>query len=149
MKALAILALGFLLLSASAFAENTPQLKAEIRTFHLGPSNKAGVLVSLNTKITNVGKAEQSLLIWSCSYPEHWKSDNPAVEVKQVDCDKNALIPVTLKAGEVYERELSVEVKHDGATFRLGFEPGVNSGDSRLRQSVIWSNDIAVAIFRD
>lgn len=61
---------------------------------------KSGQEFSVNTKVKNVGGADQQLEIWSCTYPEHWTADNPSVHVEGVECEKNGLVDVKLRPGE-------------------------------------------------
>lgn len=106
---------------------------------------------SLSTTIRNVSKNEQSLQIWSCSYPDQWSADNPAVHITGASCDKNDIIRIRVKPGEAHERTLSIRVSIDAehsaqktVTFRLAFEP-VTSEKTGIA-SRIWSNVITLNV---
>jgi hypothetical protein len=103
------------------------------------------------TAIRNTGKEEQSLKIWSCSYPTQWVADNPSVKVNLVSCKKNDLLDVKLDPGKTCEREVSVRVQLDAGngkpepvTFRLGFKTEAHViGQPDLP---IWSNPVTVTV---
>src|SRR5258708_18255991 len=148
MSLLTVFVLGFLLLLPPvASARDDSQLKIEITP--LQDSLKNTQALPVNTKIRNIGHSDRRLQVWSCSYPEMWRSDNPAVTVEQVSCKKNDLHNVTLKPGEAYARELSVrvsvtalELAPEFVTFRLGFAPSF-----LLKEPpVIWSNAVTVSV---
>jgi hypothetical protein len=148
MRLLTVFFLGFLLLlPAVAAAQDNSHLKIEITPLHAAVKNTD--TLSINTKISNIGPDDRRLQVWSCSYPEMWRSDSPAVTVEQVSCKKNGLQNVTLKPGEAYARELSVrvsvkalELAPESVTFRLGFAP------SFLLKGppVIWSKAVTVGL---
>ena len=112
---------------------------------------KSGQEFSVNTKVKNVGREDQSLQIWSCSYPEHWTADNPSVHVEGVECEKNGLMDVRLKPGEAYEKALSLRVwvasrlSEESVTFRLGFAPWIRA-TKRADRPNIWSNAVTVNV---
>ncbi|MEZ0224096.1 MAG: hypothetical protein ACAH83_06055 [Alphaproteobacteria bacterium] len=140
-----ILAILALLSCAPARAQEETSLKIEIAA--LPPSVKNTEAVEVGTKIRNVGKDSRRLQVWSCSYPDHWQTDNAAAEVVQVPCDKNALIWIDVKPGEAYERQLTVrvsvvaeEVQQESVTFRLGFKPSAET------PAVLWSNAVTVKV---
>jgi hypothetical protein len=103
------------------------------------------------TTIRNVGTTDQSLWIWSCSYPKHWVSDNASVRIKDVGCKKNFLSHVSLKPGEKYERVLSTHIhitddkEHQKSLrFRLGFKPVTSKITDVV--PIIWSNVASIQI---
>jgi len=106
--------------------------------------------LSVATAIRNISMKDQSLQIWSCSYPKHWISDNASVQVKNVGCKKNFLSHITLKPGEAYERILSTHIKiaderdQKSVTFRLGFKPATATTDGKV--PTIWSNAATIKI---
>jgi hypothetical protein len=138
----------FLTVSGISRCEDLP-LNVEIK-----PASaivKSGQEFSVTTKVKNVGKGDQRLEIWSCSYPEHWTADSPSVLVEGVECEKNALVSVRLKPGEAYEKALSLRVwvaaalSEESVTFRLGFAPWIR-GAKRADRTNIWSNDVTVNV---
>lgn len=107
----------------------------------------------VSTTIRNVGTKEQSLQIWSCSYPEQWIVDNPIVHITAVSCNKNDVVHVRLKPGEAYERALSIRIERSAehqdqksVTFRLGFKPDISEKTGLL--SPIWSNAITLRVIK-
>jgi hypothetical protein len=105
----------------------------------------------VSTAIRNVSEDEQSLPIWSCSFPDQWTADNPVVRIQGAQCMKNDVIRFELKPGQAYERELSIHVGlaagyHTPAvvTFRLQFEPA--SYQNMTFVSPVWSNALTVNV---
>jgi len=133
-------------LATIAYSQGSP-LTVEIQPAQSTVKNDQDFLVA--TTIRNVGRDEQSLQIWSCSYPTQWKADKPSVHLRQVPCKKNSLEHVILKPGEAYERTLSIRVgaankdEQESIAFRLGFEP---AGDAASSVSLIWSNSVTVNV---
>ena len=112
---------------------------------------KSGEEFSVTTRVKNAGRADQQLEIRSCSYPEHWIADNPSVHVEGVECEKNGLVNVKLKPGEVYEKALTLrvwvapELSEESVTFRIGFAPWIRA-TKRADRANIWSNSITVNV---
>ncbi len=103
--------------------------------------------VTVDTTIRNVSSDEQSLQVWSCSYPEQWITDNPLVHIAPVSCNKNYVVRVRLKPGKVYERTLSIYIgatREKSTTFRLGFRPVTSQKTGAT--PLIWSNPLKVNI---
>jgi len=129
-------------------AQDLP-LRVEIRLAQAQSTVKHKAPFSLSTIIRNVGTQAQSLQIWSCSYPQQWIADNPAVHIMGVSCKKNDLIRTTLKPQEAYERPLHVGIAaehpaHGSLAFRLAFEPVTS--ESSGTASPIWSNALTVVV---
>lgn len=105
----------------------------------------------VSTSVRNVGAKDQSLQIWSCSYPEQWIVDNPIVHIPAVSCQKNDVVHVRLKPGEAYKRALSIHIERSAehqvqksVTFRLGFKPDIS--EKTGLPSPIWSNAITLSV---
>lgn len=133
-----------------ASAVSVPTLKVAIQSGQKSIKNRATFPVT--TKIQNVGREIQMLHIWSCSYDAHWITDSPFAHVLPIPCEKNALIEVRLKPGEVYKQDLNIRVSvfaeellTESLSFRLGFTDGDEGGNNGLPQPV-WSNAITVKI---
>lgn len=136
----------FLFIGMAAYGEDCP-MRVGIRVTQSTVNNNGEFLVS--TTIRNVSRDEQSLEVWSCSYPQQWTANNPAVHITSVACKKNDVIRVRLKPGEAYERTLSIHIgvaaehrAQNSVAFRLGFEPVTSEGTG----SHIWSNVITVNV---
>jgi hypothetical protein len=100
------------------------------------------------TTIKNEGSAEQTIGVWSCSYPRQWESDNAQIQVPDVPCKKNDVFEVRLGSGQSYTRNLMVRIRpaqskdiSSAVTFRLGFKPFIARRSSPIP---IWSNPITV-----
>jgi hypothetical protein len=137
-----------LFVGIAAYGEDLP-VTVEIRVAQSTVKKNQEFLVS--TTVRNVGKDEESLQIWSCSYPEQWTTDNLAVHIIGAACRKNDVIQVKLKPGESYERALSiyidVAVEHRASkpvTFRLGLERATSKKTGIA--SPLWSNAVTVNV---
>jgi hypothetical protein len=133
---------------SAAYGQDLPT-RVEISVVRSTVKNNEEFPVS--TTIRNVGRDEQSLQIWSCSYPEQWTADNPDVHIIGAACRKNDVILVGLKPGDAYERTLSIHIgiaaenrTQKSVTFRLGFESATSKKTDIA--SPIWSNAITVNV---
>lgn len=124
--------------------------RVEIKTARSTVANNEEFSVS--TTIRNVSRGEQSFGIWSCSYPEQWTADNLAVHITPASCKKNDVIRVTLRPGEVYERDLSIRIgivgknrPQQAVIFRLGFKSAPPDEKTAL-VFPIWSNAMTVNV---
>lgn len=130
----------------AAYGQDLP-IRVEINVAQLTVKNNQEFPVS--TTIRNVGRAELSLQIGSCSYPRQWIADNPAIRVASGYCMKDSITRVTLRSGEAYQRVFSMYVgvaaeqrNQKSVTFRLGFEPA----DRGKGTSPIWSNPLTLNV---
>jgi hypothetical protein len=137
-----------LLTEVAAYGQHLP-MTVEIGVAQSSVKNNEEFPVS--TTVRNVGRDAQSLQIWSCSYPEQWTRDNPAVHIPGAACKKNDVIRVRLKPGEAYEETLSIGIgvtaehrSQKSITFRLGFVPA--NPEKTGAASPIWSNAITVKV---
>ena len=102
--------------------------------------------ISLTTVIRNVSKQDERFQVWSCSYPKQWMSDKPTlIRIPDVPCKKNDISLISLKPGETYRRELSIQIVRKPGddtspplTFRLRFES--IPGASEQPTIHVWSN---------
>ena len=131
-----------------AYGQDSP-LKVEIKLAHAAVNNFEPFSVA--TSIRNTGKEEQTLDIWSCSYPTQWAADTPSVRVNLVSCKKNDLLHITLKPGEACERPLLIRVELPGGnsspeplTFRLGFTAAAFA--TGQQNAPIWSDPAIVTV---
>jgi hypothetical protein len=136
--------LAVLLMVCHAANAQQPPIKVEIKLEQATVKN--GQCVSVGTTIKNASTDDQHLRIWSCSYPQQWTTDNPAVALKQVPCKENALDDVHLRPGEVYDRNLAVSVfvaAREGLERQITFRLGFSSWDEATVPP-IWSNAVTV-----
>jgi hypothetical protein len=113
---------------------------------------KNNEIFSVDTVIRNAGSVEQSVTVWTCSYPSQWKADNPAVHVNDVACMQNVPSPVKLKAGGTYRRSVSIHVQlADDKTagkqviFRLAY---TEHAYFLTNKPLLWSNPVTVTVMR-
>ena len=134
---------------SSACSAEEPRLRIEVKADQTSVVN--GESVKVTAKITNNGQQDQNLQVWSCSYSDNWKTDNPYVYLDIEPCNKNGIINVVLKSHQVYEKELSLnitvpaqELTLDEVTFILGFRQAVLEGGKT--EPLAWSNPITLKI---
>ena len=132
----------------AAYGKDLP-MTVEIKVAQATVKNNEDFPVS--TTIRNVDKDDQSLRIWSCSYPQQWTADNPAVHITNASCKKNDVILIRLKPGETYERMLSIQIvvaadlrAQKSLVFRLRFEPVTSQKTGDF--SPVWSNSVTVSV---
>lgn len=130
-----------------------PSFQAEIKL----PQNqvKDGKDFILATAIRNVGKTDQSIDVYPCTYQKQWISDNPLVHPEEVVCRQNSLIVFKLKPGEAYQRSIFVyvdlrrsEAKPTNVTFRLeyGTKTGLGAWKPWPTIPPIWSNAVTAVV---
>jgi hypothetical protein len=132
----------------AAYGQDSP-FKVEIKLAQPKVNNYESFSVA--TAIRNMSSVEQSLDIWSCSYPTQWVSNNSSVHVNLVSCKKNDLLQVKLKPGEACERSVTIRIqlepgdgKPESATFLMGFKSATFvTGQSNLP---LWSNPVTVTV---
>lgn len=114
--------------------------------------NGENFLVSISIK--NLTNDQQSLQIWSCSFPEEWISDNSVVHIPNVPCKKNSAIWITLKPRESYDQQFAIYIAlpadyraPEPVNFRLGFEP-ISFQETAAISPPIWSNSVKVDVIR-
>jgi RNA polymerase sigma factor (sigma-70 family) len=92
-------------------------------------------------RVVNRLESSQSFRVMSCSWYEHWRSDNPRVSWNDWPCHKNIPQTVKLEPGQAYAKALPMRVTAGapaGETpFRLGFAPLDG-------KRTYWSNEITL-----
>jgi hypothetical protein len=145
------LILAALLLSVfglAAYGQDSP-FKVEIKLAQTKVNNYEPFSVA--TAIRNTSTAEQTLEVWSCSYPTQWVSDVSSVHVNLVGCKKNDLLNIKLKPGEACERVVTIRIqlspgdgKPESVTFRMGFKAAnFVTGQGNLP---LWSDAVTVNV---
>jgi hypothetical protein len=132
----------------AAYGQDSP-FKAEIKLAQTTVNNYE--TFSVATAIRNTSTEEQTLDIWSCSYPTQWVSDVSSVHVNLVGCKKNDLLHIKLKPGEACERAVTIRIqlspgdgKPESVTFLMGFKSATFvTGQSNLP---LWSNAVTVSV---
>lgn len=128
-------------------------LRVEIKLAQTEVRSKETFTVA--TAIYNTGETEQTVAIWSCAFPDQWRTDNAAVKVDPVDCDWNKVSKIELKPGEGFQRLLSVhivlpddQISRIEISFRLGFRNADPSGAGGhdVKPPTLWSNTLAVSV---
>jgi hypothetical protein len=133
--------------SATAYGQSQA-MQAEIKSALQVVRSGEEFLVSVSFK--NPSDEEQSLQIWSCSFPKNWLSDNPIVQIPDVPCKKNSPIWVKLKPGESHQDQLAIKIAlrpgaREPVAFRLGFQPLNFQGPAGVSFPV-WSNTITINV---
>lgn len=125
-----------------------PNLIVTVQTMQESVKNGGFLPVIIN--IRNVGDAVQTLHVYSCSYSNNWKTDNPFVSVVGGHCKKDVMRDVKLKANETYKQNETVrinipsrDVSISTLSFRLGFTDGRWGSYNQLPT---WSNPITIKI---
>ena len=125
-KNTAILALMVFLTGSLGYTEES-HLRVEITPDRTTVKN--GEAISVITKVMNISHTNQQLLVWSCAYYDNWSVDSPFVALQAWSCMYNNPVPIPLKPGETYQRQLWIridvpaeELQMEKVTFRLGFK---------------------------
>jgi hypothetical protein len=79
-------------------------------------------------EVKNITNTNRSFVVMSCSWDEHWRSDNPIIgSVTQFICTMNYPMNVNLVLGESYKREGDMQlfqaISTNKVSFRMGFTP--------------------------
>jgi hypothetical protein len=130
-------------------------LKAEIKLTRTVVKNDETFFVA--TVVRNTGSTVQSLIVWDCSYPDQWTTDNPAARINDVACQQNTRGEIQLKPGASYIRSVSLhihvafgQVTQDKVAFRMGYGkmPYFRAQDVVPKVPLLWSNAVTVAVTR-
>jgi hypothetical protein len=127
-------------------------LSAEIKLAQTVVKNNEDI--SVTTTIRNTGAAEETLVVWTCSYPAQWRADNPDVRVYVIPCQQNVPEKLKLRPGESYARPVRVHValkapeRCQSVTFRLGYGTDAYFGtiEPAPKSPAIWSNVVTVPV---
>ncbi|MCA9399448.1 MAG: hypothetical protein KC618_06840, partial [Candidatus Omnitrophica bacterium] len=124
-----------LLILMFLFLINVPCSTADESSLKVEISQKGSIeeneffngLFVVSTQITNIGKEDQTINEWSCSYGLSWAANIPEILTGLEMCARNVPGNITLKPNETYTRDLSISVNADAdqklLTFSLGFNP--------------------------
>lgn len=138
-------------LSACTAVGQVQALRAEIDLTQTVVLNNEDLPVTAT--IRNTGTAEETLVVWSCSYPAQWRPDKPTIKNQGVDCMQNVPGRIRLKPGETYTRRVHLRAElrspdRRSITFRLGYGTDAYFGTAELapKSPAIWSNVVTVDI---
>lgn len=152
MAALATCTLLLSLIGPCGFAE-TPAWNAEIRPVQTAARSGEAFLVE--TAIRNVGRTDQVLGVWSCTYAMRWIVDSPFVHVSGSPCLKNSFRRIKLKPGEAYKHSISIYIalpsdrrRSESIAFRMEFGSVTSRGAWKPEVPAVWSNAAAVTVVR-
>ena len=133
-----------------------PSWKAEIKVAPAEVRNNENVLVA--TSIRNTGALLQKLVVWTCSFPDQWITDSPAVHSIGMNCMQNVPGKVRLKPGEAFTTNVLMHVElnamhraRESVTFRMGYGSGAYFQDQKYPPKyppLFWSNAITVTVTR-
>jgi hypothetical protein len=94
-------------------------------------------------RVVNRSESPQLFRVMSCSWYEHWRSNNPRASWADWPCHKNVPRTVALEPGQAYEKALPMRVAAGtpaGETsFRLGFTPLDG-------KQTYWSNEVTLRV---
>ena len=127
-----------------------PSIKAEIKLAQ--PVVRNDEYFSVTTTIRNTGAHEETLVVWTCSYPSQWRPDSPIVKVLGIPCKQNVPGKVKLRPGEAYTKPVRVYLKlpeqRESVTFRLGYGTWAYFGtiEPAPKLPAIWSNALTVPV---
>jgi hypothetical protein len=134
----------------AAYGQDSP-FKVEIKLAQTQVNNYEAFSVA--TAIRNASAEEQTLDIWSCSYPTQWVSDIATVHVNLAVCKKNELLHIKLKPGEACEKPLSIRIqlapgdgKPEPVTFLMGYKSATFVTGQVNRPN--WSNAATVTVVK-
>lgn len=94
-------------------------------------------------RVVNTSEDTQTFRVMSCSWYEHWRSDDPAVTSVGWACSRNFPVTVTLKRGEAYEKTLPLLVSEGEPGDRVSYELGFKPIGSKLTS---WSGKVTVQV---
>jgi hypothetical protein len=151
-----MLAGSFLLCFGAGIADSQVHaLTAEIKLAQSVVKNNEDF--SVTTTIRNTGAAEETLVVWDCSYPSQWRPDSSIVKGEVIPCRQNVPGMVKLRPGETYTRPVLVHVElktpepGQSVTFRLGYGTWAYYGtiEPAPKSPAIWSNPVTVTVISD
>ncbi len=100
-------------------------------------------LFKVDLRVVNLSKLPQSFKVMSCSWYEHWKTNNERVSWMGWDCKENSPTDVKLAPGEAYEKTLPMlrvaGKPKEKASFKMGFTP-IGS------KQTFWSNEVTLQV---
>ncbi len=114
-------------LDAAAVAAAPPTQTVTIEATPVQARVHRGDRVEITLRTVNTTGIRQEFQIMNCSWPESWRSDDPALPAAGAECTKNFQITLALAPGEVDTRTLALSVAPTAAfgahTLHLGFKP--------------------------
>ena len=112
---------------------------------------------SIHFRVSNPSNAPCAIAVMTCSYWQHWQTDNKTVSVNVWGCNKNGLSGVGLDSTNVYSGDVPIIVRHDTKpgqlSFRMAFTPRTNRGTDNFSMAqtnwakgTFWSNEITIQV---
>lgn len=95
-------------------------------------------------RVTNASDRPQSFEVFSSSWRDHWKPDNPRITTPVIVSMTNTILTIKLQPGESYEKKMEAVQLRDGLpltsiAFKMGFTP-------RDEKTTYWSNRVVLGI---
>jgi hypothetical protein len=102
-------------------------------------------------RVSNPDPMPCSIEVMSCSYYDHWKTDNQSINCDTWGCDGNAPIWITLTSTNAYTEDLPLwvnsETKGRELTFRMAFSPGIGPPfGTNVNRKTFWSDAIRIKV---
>lgn len=114
---------------------------------------RVGQPFNVSLRVENTTPTNQSVLVWSCSWSDNWKTDNTNVVLLSQQCAKNTVGPVEIKPGSAYINEGQMQVLHPvpgkKLSFRMGFTPfsGWNASYTGfVWGKTLWSKEVVIGV---
>jgi hypothetical protein len=94
-------------------------------------------------RVVNRSESPQSFRVMSCSWYEHWRSNNPRVSWTDWPCHKNVPKAVALEPGQAYEKALPMRVPAGAPPGEVSFKLGFTPLDGKR---TYWGNEITLRV---
>jgi hypothetical protein len=141
----------------AAYGQGSP-ITVEIKSAQ--PEVKEGEVYLVSTVLRNNADDVQVMRHEACGYGDLWTTDNKSIHVAPSACEKPGFMGVTIKPGEVFQRDVQVYAKlapgvgeSGWVTFRLGFKGEFKSEKDPAQPSptpqILWSNAVTLRATRD
>ena len=111
----------------------------------------------IHFRVSNPSNVPCAIGVMTCSYWQHWQTDNEKVSVKVWGCDHNGLNGISLNSTNVYSGDVPIIVRPDSKpgqlSFRMAFTPGTNRGTDNFSiaqtnwaEGTFWSDEIKIRV---
>jgi len=98
----------------------------------------------VDLRVVNISKTPQSFRAMSCSWPQHWKSNNSRIVSTDLwPCMENFGKTIELQPGQAYEKRISMVVSDVNSPKTVAFKMGFTSLGSH---ATLWSNEVTLEV---
>ena len=110
---------------------------------------RVGETFNVSLRVENPTPTNQYVIVWSCSWDENWKTDNPNVVLFGQECAGNGRGRVEIEPGGAYIEEGEMQVLHsvpgNKLSFRMGFTPYIYVKEFNLGKT-LWSEEVVIDV---